>query len=59
MATRSKEKLKSEIMKVLQGLSEEERQIFSEVLKIEAANLYLERPRVKDDLLQAVRKAIK
>ena len=59
MATRSEEKLKSEIMKVLQGLSEEERQIFSEVLKIEAANLYLERPRVKDDLLQAVRKAIK
>lgn len=59
MASRSRDKLKTEIMAVLQSLSEEERAIFSEVLMIESANLHLERPRVKDDIIQAVRRAIK
>ena len=59
MASRSRDKLKTEIMAVLQSLTEEERAIFSEVLKIESANLHLERPRVKDDIIQAVRRAIK
>ena len=59
MAIHSRDKLKAEINLVLQVLSEEERRIFSEVLKIEAANLHLEKPRVKDDIVQAVRRAIK
>ena len=59
MTNQSRDKLKTEIMAVLQSLTGEERAIFSEVLKIESANLHLERPRVKDDILQAVRRAIK
>lgn len=55
----SRERVKSEIMRVLGGLTEDERKLFSEVIKIEAANLHLERPRVTTELLEAVRRAVK
>ena len=39
--------------------SQQEQDLLARVLKIEREKLYLERPRVKDDLLRAVREVFK
>jgi hypothetical protein len=59
MVESGRERVKSEIMRVLGALTDDERKLFSEVIKIEAANLHLERPRVTTEILEAVRRAVK
>jgi len=51
--------LKKQIMTILKGLNEKERELLSRVLIIEKDKLYQDRPRVKDDLLKAVREVYK
>jgi len=48
-----------EVRQLLATLSGEERQLLSRVLKIEHDVLYSSRPRVREDLLKAVREVIK
>jgi hypothetical protein len=58
MAPQSREQLKEQVRAVLLALTEPERKLLSAVLKLEAENLYLERPRVKEDIITEVRKVI-
>ena len=48
-----------EVKKILMSLEEEERRLFSKVVNIERENLHLAKPKVKDDILKAVREVIK
>lgn len=48
-----------EIKKILMSLGTDERTLFTRVVKIERDNLHLEKPKVKDDILKAVREVIK
>lgn len=48
-----------DVKKILMSLKEEERRLFSRVIKIERDNLHLQKPKVKDDILKAVREVIK
>lgn len=50
---------KQQIIDLLSSLTEEERKLFSAVMQVERANLHLEKPHVKQDLLQKVREYIK
>lgn len=47
------------IIDIISRLDESERDLLVRVLKIERAKLYLERPRVKDDIIRAVREVIR
>lgn len=47
------------VRQLLVSLSTEERQLLGRVLKIEHEVLYSAKPRVRDDLLKAVREVIK
>lgn len=53
-----KEEVRQAKLKVLLDLSKEEQRLLSRVLRVEAENLHMERPRVKDDLLKIVREEI-
>ena len=53
------EKLKEKIITILKDLNEKERELLSKVLIIEKEKLYQDKPRVKDDLLKAVREVYK
>ena len=55
---RSRDKVKSAIMSVLQSLSEEERRLLGEVMRLEAQNLHLRKPQIKEDLVKVVRQVI-
>lgn len=46
-------------VEALMKLSETERKLLARFLQIEKENLHLSKPRVKDDLLRAVREVIK
>lgn len=50
---------KQRIIEILNQLTEDERKLFSAVMQVERENLHLERPHVKQDLLQRVREYIK
>ena len=50
---------KEQIRKILTELSEPERKLLSQILKVEQENLHLERPRVKARILRLVREGIK
>lgn len=50
---------KQQIIDILSSLSEAERKLFSAVMQIERDNLHLDRPHVKQELLQKVREYIK
>jgi len=58
MPTQSREQVAEQIRSVLLGLSEPERRLLNAVLKLEQENLYLDRPRVKDDIIAEVRRVI-
>ena len=58
MATSPEERLGEQITTVLSELSDEEQVLFSAVFKLEMQNLYLIKPRIKDDLLKLVRQSI-
>lgn len=59
MVRKTHAQVKEDVMRVLQDLTEPQRRLFTEVLRIESENLHLERPRVKDDIVQAVRRIFK
>ncbi len=44
---------------LLQGLTLEEQQLLTRVLRIEQEKLYLKQPQVREDLMRAVREVIK
>lgn len=50
---------KDKILKILTELSEPERKLLSQVLKLEQENLHLKAPRLKADILRFVREVIK
>lgn len=52
-------KARQQIIEILSQLSEEERKLFSAVTQIERDHLHLEKPHVKQELLQSVREYIK
>ena len=58
MPTQSREQVAEQIRSVLLGLSEPERRLLNAVLKLEQETLYLDRPRVKDDIIAEVRRVI-
>jgi hypothetical protein len=47
------------VLEAVKKLSPKEQDLLARVLKIEREKLYLERPRVKEDLLRAVREVFK
>lgn len=51
--------IKPRVLEAIQRLNPQEQDLMARVLKIEREKLYLERPRVKDDLLRAVREVFK
>jgi hypothetical protein len=44
---------------VLESLSTPERKLLTQILRIEHENVHLKKPRVKEDMLRAVRETIK
>ena len=57
--SRSRDKVKASILEVLSGLTEDERRLLSEVMRVEAENLHLKKPHIKDELVKKVRQVIK
>lgn len=55
----SSRELRRSIMAVVTQLSEEEQALLREVLQIERKQLHSAKPRVKEDILDAVRRHIK
>ena len=55
----SRPAVREQIVEVLKELNEQERELLSRVLRIERDKLYQERPRVKEEILRAVREVIK
>ena len=51
--------IKPRVLEAIKKLSPQEQELMARVLKVEREKLYLERPRVKDDLLKAVREVFK
>jgi hypothetical protein len=51
--------VKDKIRELLMSLEDDERRLLSRVLKIESDNLHLAKPRVKEDLIKAVKETIK
>lgn len=49
----------NKVKELLRGLSDPEKELMKRVLQIERDWLWSERPRVKEDLLKAVREVIK
>lgn len=57
MAT-ARDDIKERFKNVLKGLTVEERKLFSEVLRLEAAHLNEKSPNLRDDLLKVVRQVV-
>jgi hypothetical protein len=55
----SKTALREKTKDILFRLTEEERRVFCEVLKIERDTLHQKRPRIREELLKAVRDIVK
>lgn len=53
------ESIKPQVLEAIKKLSSQEQDLLVRVLKIEREKLYQERPRVKEDLLRAVREVFK
>jgi hypothetical protein len=51
--------LDPEILRIIRQLSEQEREVFGQVLKIENLHLHQKRPSVKDELLAAVKAVVR
>ncbi len=51
--------MKPKIIEILKQLSHAEQELLFRILKIESAWLWSERPKVKEDMLKAVRETIK
>ena len=49
----------AKIRELLLDLPESERRLLNRVLKLEYENLHLKQPRMKDEILQAVREIVK
>lgn len=49
----------NKIIELLKGLSDPEKELMKRVLQVERDWLWTERPRVKEDVLKAVREVIK
>jgi hypothetical protein len=47
------------VLEALQELNEKDQELLARVLRVERDKLYQERPRVKDDLLRALREVYK
>lgn len=58
MTSQSREQMKEKVTEILLQLTEPERKILSAVLRLEAENLYLEKPRVKEEIIAEIRKVI-
>ena len=54
-----KQDIIDQVKNILKSLEEQERRLFSRVVKIERDNLHLPKPKVKDEILRAVREVIK
>ncbi len=54
-----RQEVREQTRAVLAKLSRPERQLLSRILKIEHEHVHLKRPRVKDEMLRAVRENIK
>ncbi len=48
-----------EILAIIAELSTQERAVLSEILKIEQENLHLDRPKVKSEILEQIRRIVK
>jgi hypothetical protein len=48
-----------EILRIIRQLSDQEREVFGQVLKIENLHLHQKRPSVKDELLAAVKAVVR
>lgn len=55
----SRQQVKAQIVKILSGLTPPEQKLFGLVMKLESENLHLKQPRLKGELLDAVKRAIK
>jgi hypothetical protein len=51
--------VKDKVQELLNQLTVEERQLLGRVLKVEKDYLYHQKPRIKDDLMKAVREIVK
>jgi hypothetical protein len=51
--------IKPRVLEAIKRLSPQEQDLLARVLKVEREKLYQERPRVKEDLLRAVREVFK
>lgn len=49
----------NKVVELLKGLTDQEKELMKRALKIERDWLWSEKPRVKEDLLRAVREVIK
>jgi hypothetical protein len=55
----SKEKVRARILEALGALTEDERGLFGDVMKLEAENLHLKKPHIREDLVRTVKQVIK
>ena len=55
----NKDEVREKIRAAIVTLNEDEQKLLSRVLHIERGKLYQQKPRVKEDLLKAVREVIK
>ena len=51
--------IKPRVLEAIKKLTPQEQDLLARVLKVEREKLYQERPRVKEDLLRAVREVFK
>jgi hypothetical protein len=51
--------IRPRVLEAIKKLSPQEQDLLARVLKVEREKLYQERPRVKEDLLRAVREVFK
>ncbi len=51
--------IKPRVLEAIKKLNPQEQDLLARVLKVEREKLYQERPRVKEDLLRAVREVFK
>ncbi len=59
MSNNGKHQVQEQIRAHLLSLSPEERVLLSKILQIERDNLHQQKPRIREDLLRAVREVIK
>jgi hypothetical protein len=54
-----RQEVRERTREILESLSTPERNLLTQILRIEHANVHLKKPRLKDDMLRAVRETIK